>query len=207
MSKPLSSAIWRGRRQRVRVTVAAQASIRHRPSPLGPWACHSTSSGPASVSAGGVVVSAPRGYARSGLGPSRACSALAQRPAHRRQRPFRWALRCLPEGSRGLQASGSCSCSLLLLLLLLLAPRLAGPQHRRHRPAPACGPSPPGRSSCARGSPCVTRSKNAFIVGLRRTACHAASHSSFRTVAGPSPVMCPSRSLPAELSWHGTSPR
>ena len=57
------------------------------------------------------------------------------------------------------------------------------------------------------GSPRVTRSKNAFIAGLRRTACHAASHSSFRTVAGPSPVMWPRRSLPAELSWHGTSPR
>src|SRR5690242_9154077 len=47
------------------------------------------------------------------------------------------------------------------------------------------------------------RSNHALTVGLRRTACQADSHSTLRTVAGPSRVMWPSRFLSADASWHG----
>ena len=121
-------------------------------------------------------------------------------------------LACLPEGSpRGPSGPGFLPLAPVLplapaLLLNFLAPRLAGPQHRRHRPRQLVATAT--RAIFFRpGSPCMTRSKNAFTDGLRRTACHAASHSSIRAVAGPSPVMWPRRSLPAELSWHGTRPR
>ena len=55
--------------------------------------------------------------------------------------------------------------------------------------------------------PPATRSKNARATGFNATTRHVASTRYFRTVAGPSRVMCPNRLTPALASWDGTKPK
>src|SRR4051812_26303354 len=131
MSKPLSSVDWRGRLKRVRVDWGGPSIYPASPVPVRAMGVPLNEFG-AGLSQRGGVVCRPRHAATRGPAVARPAPARYLRAA----RPQKTAARGPAVSSGGEPGP---SGPPLLLLLLVLAPRLAGPQHRRHRPRQLVG--------------------------------------------------------------------